>query len=154
MVRYTYYSYNYECQVCGKKTKTKKNPAVGNIKIPICQVCNKKLCNNCRMGGFCETCINLFPEEIRKPYEKKAKSLKNIPIIVKIIMWLANVTFIAGIIALLIGTEIALYIFIVSFIFMGIFFCPGLLAQSIVNSSESIHSGTEARRLIREQKQL
>jgi len=69
----SYYYYKYNCQICGKRTNVKKTMVKGDFNGRECHVCQKKMCYRCSVGGFCKKCIDSFPEDIGKPYERKAK---------------------------------------------------------------------------------
>ena len=149
MVRYYYYKYN--CQVCGKRTKTNQSMYKEGLKAPTCLVCHKVMCYKCKIGGYCKNCIELFPEDIRKPYEKKAKILKMFTYFYTCITYLMALTFISTFIIIMVAPEyeeIAKYSLFTSFVLLGYIICPGLIIQFIVKSIESDFSDKGARKLI------
>ena len=141
----------YNCQVCGIRTKRKFILFQGDLPALTCQVCQRDICYKCSTGGFCRKCFELFPDDIRKPYEKKAKIFKIFTYLYLSIVFLACALLFAVIIALIRQTkyeELAMYSFFVSMALFGYVLCPGLIIQSIVNSIEYNHSDGGAMRLI------
>ena len=149
MVRNYYLKYN--CQICGKRTKSNTSMAREGLKVPTCLVCHRTMCYKCKNGGFCKTCIDLIPEDIRIPYQKKAKILKIFHYSYMFISYLFCLLFFGTFIILMIAPEyeeIAMYSLYTSFILMGFLICPGLIIYYIVKSIESELSNNGAMKLL------
>ena len=126
-----YYYYRYNCQICGKRTKTRKS-GVKDFKPLTCHVCHKVMCYKCSIGGFCKSCIDSLPNDIGKPYEKKAKILKIIHYSYFCIILLCCLLFVNSFLFILISYSIYEYLFLASIILVVYLCCPGLIIHYVV----------------------
>lgn len=148
-----YYYYRYNCQFCGKRTRSKKTPTKGVFDARKCHACHRLICYKCSVGGFCKSCIDSFPEDIGKPYEKKAKILRILHYTYLYIILLTVFLFVSTFLFIFILPTIGFYIFTALSIFVGVLACPGIIINVIVIFIELQFSDRGAKKLLNQFRQ-
>lgn len=150
----TYYYHRFNCQVCGKRTRTKKSPVKGDFNGRQCHVCGRLICYKCSVGGFCKTCFESFPKDNRESYEKQAKKLKNLKYSYYYIILLCCFLFVSSGLLSFIAPEIASFAYAGSGILFVYLCCPGLIIQIMVLHNESKFTDSEAKLFLRKYPKL
>lgn len=143
-----YYYHRFNCQICGKRTRTRKSGVKGDFNGSYCHVCHRLFCYKCSVGGFCKDCIDKIPEDLGKPYAKKARVLKFLHYaylgLIPLFFFLAFITFFLFVIF----PNIGMFFIYVSSALLFYIFVPGFLIEYIVKLIEFRFSDKSAKILI------
>ena len=149
-----YYYQRFNCQICGKRTRTKKSPVKGDFNGRHCHVCHRLICYKCSVGGFCKICFESFPKDIRATYEKKAKKLKNFKkSYIGAILFCCFLAFLAAIFAFS-ASKISAIIYFAAMILAGLLVFPGSVILIYVLHTESKFTDSEAKLFLRKYPKL
>ena len=142
------YYIRYYCQICGKQSN-----APSPSEIPTCLICHKNMCQRCAIGGFCKDCIKLFPENLRKPYEKKAKLIKRFLLSMFILFLIILLSIVGGFILSASGPrfdKLGMAIGLIGFSLFPIYLCIGSILLVIIQSIKRKHSKKGALELLKQ----